>query len=222
MRGFIDRILEATIAVLLIITVVVVGQSLRQGDREPSLGEGSGQHSRLDPIPAEAGVFKGLRQVTRFIDQETVVTRTLETYYARRAYPGAPPAIPHPIDQDMRGAFQVCSGCHAKGGFVPEFGAYAPVTPHPEYANCRQCHVPASDVPLLVESGWQAAPRPALGRAALPGGPPPIPHGLQLRENCAACHTGPAAPVEIRTGHPERINCRQCHVPAVGDGLFSR
>jgi hypothetical protein len=34
-----------------------------------------------------------------------------------------------------------------------------------------------------------------------------------MRENCAACHTGPAAREEIRTTHPERIRCRQCHVP---------
>jgi cytochrome c-type protein NapB len=45
----------------------------------------------------------------------------------------------------------------------------------------------------------------------LPGGPPPIPHGLQMRENCLACHAGPAAVAEIRTPHPTLVNCRQCH-----------
>ena len=48
---------------------------------------------------------------------------------------------------------------------------------------------------------------------ALDGSPPVIPHQLQLRENCLACHAGPSAPKEIRVTHPERVNCRQCHVP---------
>ncbi len=46
------------------------------------------------------------------------------------------------------------------------------------------------------------------------GSPLWIPHDLQLRGNCLACHGGPAAVAEIRTAHPERANCRQCHVPA--------
>lgn len=48
--------------------------------------------------------------------------------------------------------------------------------------------------------------------SALEGSPPIIPHQLQLRENCLACHAGPSAPKEIRVTHPERVNCRQCHV----------
>ena len=55
------------------------------------------------------------------------------------------------------------------------------------------------------------------GRAPVP--PPArrrtIPHPLQLRENCLACHGGPAARAELRTTHPERVRCRQCHVPDV-------
>jgi cytochrome c-type protein NapB len=34
-----------------------------------------------------------------------------------------------------------------------------------------------------------------------------------MRENCAACHSGPGARAEIITTHPERVRCRQCHVP---------
>ena len=38
-----------------------------------------------------------------------------------------------------------------------------------------------------------------------------------------ACHGGPAAVEEIRTTHPERGNCRQCHVPAVTEEeVFTR
>ncbi|KPJ88793.1 MAG: hypothetical protein AMS18_13120, partial [Gemmatimonas sp. SG8_17] len=46
-----------------------------------------------------------------------------------------------------------------------------------------------------------------------PISPPTIPHRLLMRENCIACHSGPAAREEIRTAHPERVRCTQCHVP---------
>jgi cytochrome c-type protein NapB len=42
-----------------------------------------------------------------------------------------------------------------------------------------------------------------------------------MRENCAACHTGPAAREEIRTSHPERTRCRQCHVPVTTREIFT-
>jgi cytochrome c-type protein NapB len=45
----------------------------------------------------------------------------------------------------------------------------------------------------------------------MPASPPPIPHALQMRENCRACHAGPGAVAELRTTHPERVTCRQCH-----------
>ena len=47
--------------------------------------------------------------------------------------------------------------------------------------------------------------------------PPAIPHDLQLRGNCLACHSGPAAVAQIRVAHPERADCRQCHVAAGPD-----
>ena len=54
------------------------------------------------------------------------------------------------------------------------------------------------------------------GIGMAPASPPTIPHTLQLRENCLACHGGAASRVEIRTSHPERPRCRQCHVPESG------
>ena len=52
--------------------------------------------------------------------------------------------------------------------------------------------------------------------------PPVIPHQLLLRENCQACHTGPAAREEIRCSHPERPRCVQCHVAARVTDVFTR
>ena len=65
---------------------------------------------------------------------------------------------------------------------------------------------------LFQEIDWKPLDPPKIGRSALGGSPPPIPHSLQLRENCLACHGGAAAVRGIRSSHPERINCRQCHV----------
>ncbi|MGE0710426.1 MAG: hypothetical protein AB7N76_10080 [Planctomycetota bacterium] len=51
-----------------------------------------------------------------------------------RAWPGAPPVIPH--DTAMR---ERCEACHGPGGSAPALG-----TTHPWRLNCRQCHAPAT------------------------------------------------------------------------------
>ncbi|MEJ2156857.1 MAG: hypothetical protein P8X96_16080 [Desulfobacteraceae bacterium] len=147
--------------------------------------------------------------------------RTLEEYYARRQYPGSPPVIPHKIE-DSDGAEMACLTCHADGGWTAELKRHTPVTPHPEQTACRQCHVPESDQPLFVPYSWTSVQPPRLGRSYLPGGPPPIPHDLQMRGNCIACHVGPGAVTAIRVQHPMRGNCRQCHVPDLFPGVFER
>jgi cytochrome c-type protein NapB len=132
--------------------------------------------------------------------------RTLAVFHSRRAFAGAPPIIPHEL---VGGS---CLGCHKDGGYTPQFKAYTPVTPHPQYENCQQCHVEQSKANLLTATTFTKPAPVEIDNQALPGAPPPIPHSLQMRENCNACHAGPAAVKEIRTPHPERQNCRQCHV----------
>jgi len=106
-----------------------------------------------------------------------------------------------------------CLQCHQNGGFTEKFNAYAPVTPHPEMINCRQCHVPQNTQTLFKETNFQKVSAPETGiNSALQGSPPVIPHQIQMRENCLSCHAGPSAPKQIRMSHPERVNCRQCHV----------
>lgn len=139
-------------------------------------------------------------------------TRNRTTYNGRRAYPGAPPIVPHAI-VEKNGHMTRCLSCHEKGGYTPQFKAYTPVTPHPQWSNCVQCHVPQRTKSLFRQVRWERIKPPKLGHSALPGAPPPIPHALQTRTNCFACHTGPAAVRRIRTPHPDRTNCLQCHVP---------
>jgi cytochrome c-type protein NapB len=131
-----------------------------------------------------------------------------------RAYDGAPPTIPHDA------AIGACVTCHDADGAAIDGIGVAPASPHGEAAaagamrRCRQCHVPVAGRALVVASRFTGlAQGPWKGGRAAPGAPPTIPHTLQLRGECLTCHAGPGARVEIRTSHPERTRCRQCHVP---------
>lgn len=130
----------------------------------------------------------------------------------RRAYDGAPPTVPH---ADPGAA---CQACHDADGQA--VGAQvAPASPHVGTARegaterCRQCHAFVTTDRTFVDSRFVGLPQ-TLDPAprAVPGAPPVMPHRLLMRENCAACHTGPSARPEIRSSHPERWRCRQCHV----------
>ncbi len=169
-------------------------------------------------IPSEKGVFMRSEFALEYLNMpiDEAHQRSLDTYYNNRAYPGAPPSIPHPLLKGERGiGGNACLQCHQNGGFVAKFNAYAPVTPHPGMINCRQCHVSQNTKTLFTATNFAKVHAPKVGiNNAFPGSPPMIPHQIQMRENCLACHAGPAAPKEIRVTHPDRINCRQCHVPS--------
>lgn len=198
-----------------------------------------------EPIASEANVFRvsvdELGVAPDFQGNRQAHVRSLEIYRRLRAYPGAPPRVPHGLSDDEFRSTS-CNVCHRRGGWVARFATYAPVTPHPEYGSCLQCHVPLDelvgrplpesedalvcaqchvdpDAPLatFVATDWRAADWPETDLQAMPGSPHRIPHGVQARNNCRACHTGPGAVVELRTDHPERASCRQCHVPAVSE-----
>lgn len=203
------------------------------------------------PIAAEADVFETkaamLAIEPAFPRERSAHPRTWATYRFIRAYPGAPPRIPHALSADEFRA-EICKSCHERGGYSLRFAAYVPVTPHPEMGMCLQCHVgddavmgtasaaadPNARCPMChgasggrprpeAAATWPTTVWPAVIPTTPGRLPPPIPHELQLRENCLACHGGPAAVAAIRTSHPGRINCRQCHVaPAPGAGEFVR
>ncbi len=141
--------------------------------------------------------------------------RNLRDFYELRQYPGSPPRIPHTVAPSFSDQPDHCLSCHAKGGYNAELDSFVPVTPHPENELCYQCHVPQRQQELLVETNWQSIKPPPLGGSFLAGAPPPIPHSLQLRDNCIACHTGAGAVTELRVEHSARGNCRQCHVPVI-------
>lgn len=141
----------------------------------------------------------------------------------RRLFDGAPPTVPHaPL-----GA--ACTQCHnARGMDVPGLG-FAPPSPHEEtpgmsaLSRCNQCHVHVADPSEFVANDFVGIAQDLRKGARLyDGAPPVIPHARAMRENCAACHDGPAAREEVRCSHPERTRCDQCHVACVDDDSFSR
>lgn len=195
------------------------------------------------PIAAEAQVFRTSAAMLAIDPSDGVRRaahpRTLATYRSLRAYPGAPPRIPHGLTP---AEFQTggCKTCHERGGFSQRFGAYVPVTPHPEMGACLQCHVGDAKLMAIALPGldpsarcrqchapgatrwtdssltWTPLAWPRLAPGSVGQPPPPVPHTLDMRGNCLACHAAPAGVQEIRTTHPERASCLQCHVTEAG------
>jgi cytochrome c-type protein NapB len=244
MRGFLMVSAAVAITVIVLAAQRVVANSRAEHERARVAAADSVPVPMFAPggelIAAEAQVFRTRPGVLAIEPvsgpRRAAHPRTLATFRVLRVYPGAPPRIPHgltPVEYQT----SACTTCHERGGYSQRFGAYVPVTPHPEMGACLQCHV--GDATLMAISlpntdpsarclqchssggarwrdsslNWTSLAWPVLtqnvhGRSP----PPPIPHDLQMRGNCLACHSGPAGVAEIQTPHPERANCRQCHV----------
>jgi cytochrome c-type protein NapB len=214
----------AMAAALLAASVLVVGRGLRSANEPAALPPTAtpdapslpGSTGMFRPVPLrEAGLAAPSREAIEYRGEPPTPasSRTLREFYAARAYPGAPPAIPHPVADPAAYGGAACLTCHGDGGWVPSLNAYTPVTPHPALVNCGGCHVAGSKAPVFRRNTFEPA-APALVRRAAAGEPPPLPHGLQMRGDCLACHAGPAAVKEIRVSHPELGRCLECHVAA--------
>jgi cytochrome c-type protein NapB len=154
-------------------------------------------------------------------------SRALSERAARRAFDGAPPVIPHSIAQDSSAA---CLACHGSGLAVRE--KTASKISHPHYASCTQCHVPASgtELPLgepallasIAANVFASVTPPRKGSRAWPLAPPTIPHSTLMRSDCLSCH-GPRGLFGLRTPHPDRQSCVQCHASdaALDQHIFS-
>jgi nitrate reductase (cytochrome), electron transfer subunit len=148
-----------------------------------------------------------------------------ESYLAeradRRAYDGAPPTVPHPIEQMST---TECLACHAQATYVGK-NIYAPAMSHELMPNCTQCHIEresyAFDSFLKVENTFDGMMRIERGFRVWSAAPPRVPHTIVLRENCLSCH-GPAGAQAIRTDHPWDSVCLQCHIPASMHDQFAR
>ncbi len=165
-------------------------------------------------LPIEEGLFRlsnNAEDFLQLLNSGATSNNNLASYQKRRAYPGAPPIIPHPTEEAYSMGGKDCLQCHQNGGYVDEYKAFAPITPHTDFINCKQCHVPVKSTGLFKANNWNKMEAPETNQQALFGSPPIIPHSLEMRNDCLACHGGPSAPKEIRVTHPTRVNCRQCH-----------
>jgi cytochrome c-type protein NapB len=136
---------------------------------------------------------------------------------SRRAYDGAPPIVPHPIAQNSAA---VCMQCHTEATIIGD--VVAPAISHPTYTSCTQCHVSSeglgsrwntAEFDLHTGNRFAGDHEKKIAEQAYPDSPLTIPHTLHMRQNCLSCH-GELGTSPIRTTHPERTSCLQCHVPS--------
>lgn len=200
-------------------TVFIIGTTLHE-DKQ-TIAPSTTSTNLIPSIPVERGVFS--RSDKALLHQQMPESSNkLSDYYENRAYPGAPPMIPHPLISEKGIGGKICLQCHENGGYAAQFQAFAPITPHPELLNCKQCHLPKKTDSFFKSTDWQKTAASDIQQVAMPSAPPMIPHDLDMRSNCLSCHANPAAPKEIRVSHPERVNCRQCHLPKNTLEIFSK
>ena len=215
------------------VTVATIGfhSGIQEPPKEPPLSQAALTESSGAQVPSyamlgevrrgpNANLYKGafealgdrLPKVMDEVRREGTIVDVLRARATRRAFDGAPPTIPHEIDQ--RG-YPACLACHEHGAAVGNH--IAPAMSHEPFASCIQCHVPEKNpVDLgttVVENQFVGLAAPALGSRAWKGAPPTIPHTTAMRERCSSCH-GVSGSSAIRTTHPWRQSCPQCHVPA--------
>ena len=140
-----------------------------------------------------------------------------------RAYDGAPPTIPHAVRQSSAAE---CLACHDAG--MQLRGRVARPMSHAPYASCTQCHVVA-EAPMpgptlapdatFATNTFVGLASPVAGPRAWDIAPPVIPHRQFMRERCMSCH-GPNGRDAMRSTHPDRQQCVQCH--AAQSGLEQR
>lgn len=149
----------------------------------------------------------------------------------RRAFAGAPPVVPHPIHERDS---QNCLVCHAETVRIGTL--IAPGMSHQFLSQCTQCHIENAGTPEFRQDGPQMSaasaavrvdnrfvglPPPLQGERAGPGAPPTIPHPTWMQSVCISCHH-PAGSSPLRTSHPWRQNCTQCHAPSAELDQFPR
>lgn len=136
---------------------------------------------------------------------------------ATRAYFGAPPVIPHPARQQTQAE---CTACHDNGVRLGNKAAAA--YPHDAFVSCTQCHAMAEPSVPWEASAVQPDPRavqnlfvgehaPLQGERWTDVAPPRLPHPTFMHERCTSCH-GPNGRDALKSTHPERQSCLQCHV----------
>jgi len=176
--------------------------------RRRETGPTSRWKSTLDQIPQPSYDLFAEIKPSEVEKQQSTLTRA-----SRRAFNGAPPVIPHAIENTADAA---CHACHGQGLKIGD--RVANPMSHRFLANCTQCHAPPPPKPFsdqpFGDNAFVGLPAPLQGERAYPGAPPTIPHSTWMRERCLACHGNAAGWAGLESTHPWRINCTQCHAPS--------
>ncbi len=130
-----------------------------------------------------------------------------------RAYTGAPPVIPHPVDAI---SVSSCLACHEKGMSLGDLSA--PAIPHEPFASCTQCHAPPAEAFLVSEQLPQSEFKGLKENRNIPKnnskGAPIIPHTTLMRDNCLACH-GASGKQPMKPTHRKETVCQRCHIEII-------
>lgn len=200
------------------------GYHLPAGDRGPGLParsyselrEGSTHPNQEIYTTARSTLIGLLPSLGDPVAQRTPedAARALAKRHLARAFDGAPPTVPHRMDPR---AEPNCLVCHEQGAKI---GALiAPMLSHAPFSNCVQCHVERVSpqvVAALVEgdnfaNGFEPLEFGGRGSRAWQGAPPVVPHSSFMRQRCESCH-GVTGALGLKTPHPARQACTQCHV----------
>jgi nitrate reductase (cytochrome), electron transfer subunit len=224
----------APLFLAVVVALAFVGYLVGTGEA-PSTGtplvqaEHEGEQAATRPVSAYLGLRDSPRAGTARIDADLLRLRgpgrldpvdlrgsskplDLAERALNRAYAGAPPTIPHPVRQDSAAE---CMACHEEG--LRLYEAVAAPVPHEAFASCTQCHV-VQEAPMpgarlghgTGENAFVGLESPVQGPRAWSIAPPVTPHPTFLREQCLSCH-GPNGRDALRSTHPERESCTQCH-----------
>ena len=221
----------------LAVAIAVAAMGFLVGTGTPPEGDGPLHEAQEETLgdAAEAPTYAALRNSSRSADtwsaeaerfaapsvldpvwQDGHRPEAIADRAARRAFEGAPPTIPHEVEQQQATA---CLACHEDGLVIRSRSASA--IPHDDFISCTQCHV-VEDGPVpgathdpdstYVANSFVGMEAPGEGTRAWAGAPPTTPHTARMRENCESCH-GPSGRNALKTPHPERQSCEQCHAP---------
>ncbi|MDD9947692.1 MAG: hypothetical protein OXU20_42015 [Myxococcales bacterium] len=220
--------IAAVVLVAVVLTWVVTGRGGHGGEdtasarlpapaaqQAPTYSE-LREHSRIGSRQEEAFLRLSVAESAeaKVVRQEAAAVATRARRAALRAFPGAPPRVPHPVDQ---AGFPSCPACHDQGLRLGTRSASA--MSHQGMSSCLQCHVVAhSPLPFdaaegspPLDNGFVGVAAAGLGSRAWAGAPPSVPHPTHMRERCLSCHGQVLS--GIGTTHPSRRSCLQCHAP---------
>ncbi|MHC4990713.1 MAG: diheme cytochrome c precursor, partial [Planctomycetota bacterium] len=191
------------------VALALAGTGCTTGKGDAAAAETAAANQSADRGPTDFAVVSADPKPPPVVEVSADRLEALAIRAELRAFNGAPPTIPHEVEQISS---VDCLRCHGEGPEADEKAA--PKVPHDFLASCTQCHVEDESEYLfgdpLAPNSFAGIPAPRGGSRAYVGAPPLVPHSTLMRSNCLSCH-GPFGLEALQTSHPERSSCLQCH-----------